>query len=171
MISRLALYYGSTWRVNCVVLSAILVVLILANLVVERNPRIHLNLAYALLIGSLLAIYFVPWQSFALGTRFLGAVLAAAYCLPLFFAGLVFTTTFRASENKSNAFGSNIIGAVAGGLSQNVSFVVGLKGLLLLAAIFYAFALLSSAIGRVGTQGEDRGVNVGSRAAEFSRPV
>jgi spermidine synthase len=140
MISRLALYYGSTWRVNCVVLSAILTVLLVANMIVQRLPNIHIGACYALLIISLLAIYVAPWDSIIIGTRSLGTLLAAAYCVPLLFAGIIFTDTFRKSVNKSSAFGSNIIGAVAGGLAQNISFVIGLKALLLVAAVFYAFA-------------------------------
>jgi hypothetical protein len=67
-------------------------------------------------------------------------LLATAYCIPLFFAGVIFAETFRKCQNKSTAFGSNIIGAVAGGLAQNLSFVIGLKALLLLAAVFYGLA-------------------------------
>jgi hypothetical protein len=77
-------------------------------------------------------------------------LLAGAYCIPIFVAGVIFADTFRASPNKSAAFGSNIIGAVAGGLAQNLSFVIGLKALLLLAAMFYGlaafFALFSSGL-------------------------
>ena len=147
LISRLALYFGSTWYVNCLALSAILIVLILANLVVERMPGRALAAPYVLLVASLLAIYFVPWDSLHFGTRVLGVMLSAAYCVPLFFAGLIFAETFRRVENKSSAFGSNIIGAVAGGLAQNLSFVIGLKALLLLAAVFYIFAGLFNAFG------------------------
>ena len=43
-------------------------------------------------------------------------------------------------ELQSVSFGSNIVGAVAGGLAQNVSFVVGLKALLVLAMVFYLLA-------------------------------
>jgi hypothetical protein len=140
MISRLALYYGSTWQVNCVVLSAIMIVLVLANVFVQRMPGVRLGPLYGLLIAALIAIFFAPWESLPFGTRVSGTLLAAAYCIPLFFAGVIFTETFRKFANKSNAFGSNIIGAVAGGLAQNFSFVIGLKALLLLAAVFYALA-------------------------------
>jgi spermidine synthase len=140
MISRLALYYGSTWQVNCVVLSAIMIVLVLANAFVQRVPGVRLSPLYGMLIAALIAIFFAPWDSLPFGTRVSGTLLAAAYCVPLFFAGVIFTETFRKFENKSNAFGSNIIGAVAGGLAQNFSFVIGLKALLLLAAVFYALA-------------------------------
>jgi spermidine synthase len=140
LISRLALYYGSTWQVNCVVLSAILAVLVLANLFVQRFSALRLGPLYAVLVAGLIAIYVIPWESLPLSSRAAGTLLAGAYCIPLFFAGVIFAETFRKCENKSNAFGSNIIGAVAGGLAQNSSFIVGLKALLLLAAVFYALA-------------------------------
>jgi hypothetical protein len=79
-------------------------------------------------------------------TRSVGILLAGAYCAPVFFSGVIFAGTFRRIENKSSAFGSNILGAVAGGLTQNISFVIGLKALLLLAAGFYALAGIFSFI-------------------------
>jgi len=147
LISRLALYFGSTWMVNCIALSAILIVLIFANLFVERAPGLSLTLPYVLLVAGLLAIYLVPWDSLPFTTRVVGLILAAAYCVPLFFAGVIFGETFRRFAEKSGAFGSNIMGAVAGGLAQNISFIVGLKALLLLAALFYVFAGLFNALG------------------------
>jgi len=140
MISRLALYFGSTWQVNCVVLTAILGVLLLSNMLAQKFPVFPLGWLYAFLILALLGIYFAPWDSIPLGARATGTLLAGAYCIPIFVAGVIFADTFRASPNKSAAFGSNIIGAVAGGLAQNLSFVIGLKALLLLAAMFYGLA-------------------------------
>jgi len=140
MISRLALYFGSTWQVNCIVLSAILAVLLVANLFVQRVPAFRLNWLYAILIIALVAIYMVPWESIPFGAHAAGTLLATAYCIPIFFAGVIFADTFRKCQNKSTAFGSNIIGAVAVGLAQNLSFVIGLKALLLLAAVFYGLA-------------------------------
>ena len=147
LISRLALYFGSTWMVNCVALSAILIVLILANLVVQRAPGRSLTIPCVLLVASLLGIYLFRWDALPFGTRSVGVLLAAAYCVPLLFAGVIFAETFRRFDNKSNAFGSNIMGAVAGGLAQNLSFIFGLKALLLLAAVFYTFAGMFSALG------------------------
>jgi spermidine synthase len=156
MISRLALYFGSTWQVNCVVISAIMTVLLLANLFVERVPGLGLGPMYAFLIAALIAIYVVPWESLPFGARTSGVLLSAAYCVPLFFAGVIFTESFRKCENKSSAFGSNIIGAVAGGLAQNFSFVIGLKALLLLAALFYGLAAFFTFFGviRLGQKRE-----------------
>jgi hypothetical protein len=63
MISRLALYFGSTWQVNCIVLSAILAILLVANLFVQRFPAFRLGWLYTILIIALIAIYIVPWES------------------------------------------------------------------------------------------------------------
>ena len=146
LISRLALYFGSTWWVNCIALSAVLLVLVLSNICVEHGAADRLFLAYLASIVSLFVVYFIPWESLPFQTITAGILLAGAYCVPVFFAGVIFAETFRRSENKSNAFGSNILGAVAGGLTQNISFVIGLKALLLLAAGFYALAGIFNAI-------------------------
>ncbi len=140
LISRLALYFGTTWLVNCVALTAILLMLVAANVYVAcRRPR-RLGPYYALLVGCFIANYFFPWQRLPYSARAVGTLLSLAYCFPVFAAGIVFTETFRRCERKSSAFGANIVGAVAGGLAQNISFIVGLKALLLAAALFYALA-------------------------------
>ena len=142
MVSRLALYFGATWWVNCIALSAILIMLVVANFWVEWQKPERLVMYYAGLIICLIAIYMVPWTQLPFGSQVVGTLLAAAYGLPIFFAGIIFTESFRRCEDKSASFGSNIVGAVAGGLAQNVSFVIGLKALLLLAVVFYLLAAL-----------------------------
>jgi hypothetical protein len=84
----------------------------------------------------------IPWTELPFGSRAVGTLLAAAYGSPIFFAGIIFTESFRRCQDKSVSFGSNIVGAVAGGLAQNVSFVIGQKALLLLAAVFYLLAVV-----------------------------
>jgi hypothetical protein len=142
MVSRLALYFGATWWVNCIALSAILIVLVVANFWVEWQKPERLVMYYAGLIVCLIAIYMIAWSELPFGSRVVGTLLAGAYGFPIFFAGVIFTESFRRCEDKSEAFGSNIVGAVAGGLAQNVSFVIGLKALLLLAVVFYLLAAL-----------------------------
>ena len=140
MIGRLALYFGTTWLVNCVALSAILLVLVAANFVVARRKSGSLGVFYVLLLGSLLANYAFPWSRLPYETHVIGTVLGAAYSLPVFCAGVIFAGSFRECVGKSSAFGANIVGAVLGGLAQNLSFVLGMKALLLVAAACYASA-------------------------------
>ncbi len=147
LIGRLALYFGTTWVVNCLALTAILSVLMVANLYVAHRRPSRLGSYYVLLLTGLFANYFFPWHHLSYGARTVGVLLSIAYSFPLFFAGVVFAETFRCAERKSNAFGANIVGAVTGGLVQNISFIVGIKALLLVAALFYAFAGLCALIG------------------------
>jgi spermidine synthase len=150
MVSRLALYFGTTWMVNCIALSAILGVLVAANLYVERFHPSRLGIYLLLLIASLAAIYVLPWENLPFGAHTTGLLLSAAYSLPLFMAGVIFTEIFRRSECRSSAFAANIFGAVAGGLAQNFSFIFGMNALLLIAAAFYftaGFCLRASPMG------------------------
>ena len=114
--------------------------LVAANLYVARRRPRRLEPYYALLVGCLIANYLLPWHRLPYSAPAIGTLLSLAYCFPVFAAGIVFTETFRRCERKSSAFGANIVGAVAGGLAQNISFIVGLKALLLAAAFFYALA-------------------------------
>jgi spermidine synthase len=142
MISRLALYFGSTWLVNCVVISLLLSVLVGANVCVERGAGLSLELWYGATTASLLALYAIHWDALPLRPFVVGTLLAAGYCVPVFSAGVIFAETFRRSNERSTALGSNIVGAVVGGLAENVSFVFGLKSLLLLAGVFYLLGAL-----------------------------
>jgi spermidine synthase len=144
MISRLALYFGTTWLVNCVALSAILLVLVAANFVVARRKSGSPGVFYVLLVGSLLANYAFPWGRLPYEAHVIGALLSVAYSVPVFCAGIIFAESFRQCSGKSSAFGANIVGAVLGGLAQNLSFVFGMKALLLVAAVCYVTAGLCS---------------------------
>ena len=140
MVSRLALYFGSTWIVNCIALSAILATLVVANIWVEWQKPRRLPVYYCALIVCLVAIYLIPWISLSFSSRTVGTLLATAYALPIFLVGVIFTESFRRAKDKSAAFGSNVVGSVIGGLSQNVSFILGLKALILFAVVFYVLA-------------------------------
>lgn len=163
-MSRLALYFGTTWLVNCVALTAILIVLVLANLYVSRQEVIGLNAYYAFLILFLLGNYFFPWQALPYSARTVGVCLSIAYSIPVFFAGVIFTESFRRQAEKSAAFGANIVGSVAGGLAQNVSFIFGMKMLLISASIFYASAAICGLLDakRTGRDGLTTAPNLGN---------
>ncbi len=137
VISRMALFFGTTWQVNSLVITAVLVMILLANLVAARWPGTR-RLAYPALLASLLVTYVVPAEQLFFGTRWLaGLVLAALFTLPIFFAGLIFISSFERSVAREVAFGSNLVGAVAGGLLECASFVVGVRALLLISLAAY----------------------------------
>ena len=141
LISRLTLYFGTTWIVNSIAVSTVLAVLVLANVYLETGKRPDRRReCYAVLILSLIANYFVPWETLPLSSWTVGLLLSLAYAASVLMAGIIFTTTLREAPKKSSALGANVIGAVVGGLSLNLSFMIGLKALLLLAVVCYAAA-------------------------------
>ena len=143
LISRLGLYFGSTWIVSAIAISTILLMLVLANVFLELyRKKLNLTPVYVLLIMSLLANYLFPWETLPLSSWTIGLLLSAAYAISVFLAGIIFTSTFQAAKQKSQCLGSNVLGAVGGGLLQNASFIVGLKALLPIAACCYLGATL-----------------------------
>jgi hypothetical protein len=50
----------------------------------------------------------IPWTELPFGSRAVGTLLAAAYGFPIFFAGIIFTESFRRCQDKSVSFGSNL---------------------------------------------------------------
>jgi spermidine synthase len=142
LVSRLALYFGTTWLVNCVAISGILSVLLLANFYVRLQRPQKLSLYYICLCAALLVDFGVPWDKVPGSGTFVGILICFAYCVPICIAGIIFTENFRRFAGRSDAFGANMLGAVAGGLAQNLSFLFGLKALLLVAAAAYGLAAI-----------------------------
>jgi len=142
LVSRLALYFGTTWVVNSIALTGVLAVLLLANFYVRVRPPAELTIYYVLLCASLVANYMIPWASVPGSATMVGVFLCVANCVPVFFAGIIFTESFRRCGGSSDIFGANMMGAVAGGLMQNLSFILGMKALLIIAAVIYAAAAI-----------------------------
>ena len=95
--------------------------------------------------------YFIPPASLLLDPpllRYLAAsVLAFA---PVFFANLVFTSSFRDTRTADMAFASNVVGAVVGGCLEYVALITGYRELTLVIAALYVVALLFERVGMLG---------------------
>ena len=140
IISRLALFFGTVWQVNGIVICSLLLALLLANVLVERTRRDWPRswLLAALLLGLGVAYWF-PFQRISDPTV-AGLVAVGVFSVPVIFAGILFSTEFRLAESPSAALGANILGAVAGGLLENLSLLFGMRALLLVAIAVYALA-------------------------------
>lgn len=137
MISRLTLYFGTTWVVNSIAISTILCVLVLSNLYVMRRKKTEGVIYPAILIAALMVNFVFPWESLPYAPWVVGLLLSGAYAVAVFMAGVIFVSTLKRAKKKSAALGANVMGSVVGGLSQNLSFIFGLKALLPLAALCY----------------------------------
>ncbi|HEX3355716.1 MAG TPA: hypothetical protein VHS31_01950 [Tepidisphaeraceae bacterium] len=145
-VVHMALLFGSTWIVNSVVFFAILVMILLANLFVILLKPKKLLWFYVLLLAALLVNTLVPMDKFlALNGMARTIVSCSVIFIPIFFAGVIFATSFRDSARPDIDLGSNIGGVILGGLSENLSMMVGFNYLLGVAIGFY---LLSWALVR-----------------------
>jgi SAM-dependent methyltransferase len=142
-VSRATLLFGMTWMVNAIIISAMLVMILLANLVAWRWPRLTEWVVITGLGVTVLALALVPLDSFNSLTGATKLIAASGFLTaPAFFAGLIFIRSFALCADKARALGSNLIGALVGGLLESVSFVTGIRALVVLVGIFYLFAIL-----------------------------
>jgi spermidine synthase len=141
VISRLALFFGTVWQVNGIVISALLIALLLANAVVERGgkawPRFWI---WAALVAGLAIAYWFPFERIGGSPAVAGMVAVVVFSVPVVFAGILFASEFRAAASPSAALGANMLGAVAGGLLENLSLLFGMRALLLVAVGVYCMA-------------------------------
>jgi SAM-dependent methyltransferase len=141
VISRLALFFGTIWQVNGIVISALLVALLLANAVVEYGakpwPRFWVWVG---LVAGLAVAYWFPFERIGGSPTTAGMIAVVIFSVPVVFAGILFATEFRAAELPSAALGANMLGAVAGGLLENLSLLFGMRALLLVAIAVYGLA-------------------------------
>ncbi len=142
-VVHMALLFGATWMVNSIVFFAILTMILLSNLyVLAVRPR-RLWPYYALFLAALALNSLIPMDDFL---ALPGSSKVIASCtvvfLPVFFAGVIFATSFGSSTQPDIDFGSNIGGIILGGLSENFSLILGFNHLIWIAIGYYALSAL-----------------------------
>ena len=124
--------------VNSIVIAGLLVLIVAANLIVEWKPRVSIAGAYAGIFASIIAAYVIPLETFFFDSIWIKALSATAVlCMPVFFAGIVFIRSFARERFSGEALGSNLMGAVIGGLMESLSLWTGIRSLLVIAALLY----------------------------------
>ena len=90
----------------------------------------------------MVGLAFAYWFPFdRIGSPTLGGVIAVfVFCVPVMFAGILFSSEFKVTTSPSAALGANMLGAVAGGLLENLSLLFGMHALLLVAIAIYSLA-------------------------------
>jgi hypothetical protein len=136
-VTEMTLVWGVTWLTNAIVFASILLTALLGTLLQRRASLPWLasvvGVSVALVIG-----YVVPTA--ALATSSIAARLALSLLFvgaPIFFAATLFASIFAERAEADLAFGWNLLGAVAGGLLEFLSMMVGIKALHLLALALY----------------------------------
>jgi len=141
-IGDCSLYFGTTWLVTMIVVTGVLIMVLAANLVAMRIARASLS-QYGPLLAMLILLYFVP-RDVVLGLPLAVRLLFAIFIvpLPIFFAGLIFSTTFRDGADPATLLGANLIGATIGGFLEYLAMAVGMHALTILVIGAYVASLL-----------------------------
>ena len=149
-VVTMALLFGGTWIVNSIVFTAILAMILLANLWTFKSRPAHLWLYYTALLISLALNVIVSLDWFLgmnRGTQVLGSCLLVF--APIFFAGVIFAASFQKTAQPDRAFGINVAGAMMGGLAEYSSMALGFKYVVLIAIFFYAISAMRLGLAHV----------------------
>ena len=140
-IVQFALLFGTTWLVNALVFTGVLLSVWLA---IETARHVRLPrawLLYLALLAGLVVAWAVPQDSLLTLSplpRFVAAV-AIAFT-PIYLANLVFAQRFAAVGSSTVAFAANLFGAIVGGSLEYLSLVTGYRFLLVVVAALYGLA-------------------------------
>jgi len=147
-VATFALLFGTTWLVNALVFTGVLLIVLAA---VETTRRFRTP-PLPVVFGGILAALALAWvvrPDYLLGLPFAPRLLTASVLafLPIFLANVAFAKRFADTADSQEAFGVNLLGAIAGGCLEYAALLTGYDNLLIVTAAIYliAFGLLPRA--------------------------
>lgn len=144
-ISQMGLVIGATWITNSFVISAVLLMILIANLLVLKFKPQNLVIPYVCLFATLLLSYFVPISVFS-GLSLVPRMIASSLflALPIPFAAWIFAITFSRAKEPAKLFGMNLLGTLIGSVMEYLSMIFGIAAMNLLALALYGLAFYYS---------------------------
>ena len=141
-IIQFALLWGSTWVVASLAIASVLSMALVANFVVAKVEIRRPWVVGAALVGLLALNYLIPVGAVTFESRALeSAFYAVLMFSPILCAGLLFGSGIKRSTSLPRDYGTNLLGAMAGGVGEYLSLVTGFRTLLLLIALCYIGAV------------------------------
>ena len=145
-ITELSLYFGSTWIVISIVISAILIMAYSANLIILKMNTPSNNLIYfCLFISLLFGLIFTYIRNYLSIPFYFDQIFGTLFLtIPLFFSGFAFSYELKMARSVMVALSSNIIGAMVGGCLEYNAMYFGFRSLYILAIFMYLFSFITS---------------------------
>jgi SAM-dependent methyltransferase len=141
-ITQFALLWGSTWVVASMAITGVLIMALAATIVVSRVEIRRPWLVGAALLALLAANYALPVGSLAFDSLALESLAHALLGFsPIFCAGLLFGSAIKRSSSLPRDYGTNLLGAMAGGVAEYIALITGYNILILIVAACYVGAL------------------------------
>ncbi|HUB66574.1 MAG TPA: hypothetical protein VL981_03720 [Candidatus Methylacidiphilales bacterium] len=140
-VIQFSLLFGTTWLNNSLIFFAVLISVLAANWTVQCLARkdhetawLRLWLLYGFLAASVLISLVFPLHNLlaiaGIFPRFIAASLLTF--LPIYFANLIFSTSFKDHKCAEHLFGWNLLGATFGGVLEYTGMEIGYNALSLI---------------------------------------
>jgi hypothetical protein len=143
-ITQFALLWGATWMVASLSIVSVLIMALGSTLVVSRRDIRSPWLVGGALVGLLAVGYALPVGAIAFNSRIAESVFYALLIFsPIFCGGLLFGSAIKQSASLARDYGTNLLGAMAGGVAEYASLVVGYRALAIVIAGCYVGAVLA----------------------------
>jgi spermidine synthase len=143
-IIQFALLWGSTWVVASLAIASVLTMALIANFIVSTTEIRRPWLVGGALVALLAANYLVPIGRVGFESRGLESLFYALLVFsPILCAGLLFGSAIKQSTSLARDYGTNLLGAMLGGVGEYLSLVTGFRTLLFLIAACYVGALVA----------------------------
>lgn len=141
-ITQFALLWGSTWVVASLAIASVLSMALLANCLVSRVKIVKGWLVGGALLALLVLNFLIPVGRLSFESRIVESLFYAILMFsPILCAGLLFASAIKDSTSLARDYGTNLLGAMFGGVSEYLSLVTGFNALLLVIALFYIGAI------------------------------
>jgi spermidine synthase len=141
-IIEFALLWGSTWVVASLAIASVLSMALVANYVVSKVEITRPWLVGGVLLALLVLNFFIPVGTIAFESRLVESFFYAGLMFsPILCAGLLFGSAIKRSTSLPRDYGTNLLGAMVGGVGEYLSLVTGFRTLLLVIALCYVGAI------------------------------
>lgn len=142
-IATFALLFGTTWLVNALVFSGVLVIVLAAVETTRAFRTPPLPLVWVAIVASLVLAYLID-PAWLLGWPFWPRLIVACVLgfLPVYLANIAFAKRFAATDGVQSAFAINLLGAILGGCLEYGALVTGYRNLLIVVGVLYLLAFL-----------------------------
>jgi hypothetical protein len=136
--------WGSTWVVASLAIASVLTMALAANYIVAKREISKPWLVGTVLLALLAVNLMIPVGSIGFESRAAESVFYAVLMFsPILCAGLLFGSAIKRSSSIARDYGTNLLGAMVGGVGEYLSLVTGYRALLLLIAVCYIGALVA----------------------------
>jgi hypothetical protein len=143
-IIQFALLWGSTWVVASLAIASVLTMALAANFIVARREITRPWLVAGVLVGLLALNFVVPVGRIGFDSRVAESVFYAVLVFsPILCAGLLFGSAIARSTSLARDYGTNLLGAMVGGVGEYLSLITGYRALLLVIGLCYVGAVMA----------------------------